>query len=369
MARRDFLFVGCLNRRLPYFRTANGRGIAVFAFDPGSGGCRPVAAAEGIANPSYLSFDPRRCCLYATSEIAGADEGTVTAYRFDPVGGNLDQINSRPTLGGITAHCSLSQDGRFLLVANYGNGPADKRPGQAIAVFPIRGDGGLDAPSGSIRHLGSGPNAARQERPHAHCAVASPDDRLAVVADLGIDAVLCHRLAPDGSLMPDPDPLRLKPGAGPRSIAFHPALPFAYVINELDSTIAALGYDGAEGRFRLIQTVPTLPAGESVTNYPADLQFGKDGRFLYGSNRGHDSIVIHSVDAATGRLALIGHCPSGGRTPRSLAIDPTGRWLLAANQNLDCIAIFQIDTQRGTLSDTGRRIEIGTPMCVKLGTA
>ena len=364
---QTFLFVGCLNRRLPPFPTANGKGIAVVAFDPDTGDGRVLSISGGIDNPTYLTFDARRSCLYAGSEVAKWNEGTVTAYRFDPVIGRLRYINKQPTLGSIAAHNSLSSNGRFLLVANYAEGPVDQLPGQAVAIFRIRDDGGLAPACGSVAHQGSGPNEARQERPHAHCAVSSPDGRVVVVADLGIDAVLCHRLAADGSLAPDPAPLHLPPGSGPRQIAFHPSQTFACVINELSSTISTLGFDGSG--FRLIDTVPTLPASIEVENYPADLQFSRDGRFLYASNRGHDSIATYAVDAATGRLTFIGHCRCGGKTPRSLAIDPSGRWLLAANQNSDNVALFTIDADNGTLKDTGRRLEIGTPMCVKFGVA
>jgi 6-phosphogluconolactonase len=365
MAARTFLIIGTLNRPMPYCQSPRGKGIALFGFDPGTGDNRPISITEGIDNPTYLTFDARRSCVYANSEVAAGNEGTVTAYRFDPLGGRLLSINKQSTLGGTAAHNSLSRDGRFLLVANYGDGPAEEPPGQAVAVFPVRADGGLGAPCGSIAHQGTGPNKARQERPHAHCAIASPDGRFVIVADLGIDALLCHRLQADGSLAPDPDPFRLPPGSGPRHVAFHPSRRFACVTNELNSTICALGYDTGAGRFSLIGTVPTLPPAATGENYPADLHFSPDGRFLYGSNRGHDSIAIYAVDAATGRLTLIGHQPCGGRTPRNFAIDPAGRWLLVANQNSDSVAVFEIDRQSGALADSGRKLEVGTPMCVK----
>lgn len=256
-----FLFVGSLNRRLPYFPTANGRGIAVYAFDASSGECRPLSITEGIDNPSYLSVDPRRSCLYATSEVAGQEQGTVAAFRFDPVSGCLHYINQQPTLGSVAAHNSLSRDGRFLLVANYGEGPVHEQPDQSVAIFPIRADGGLDPASSSIAHQGRGPDSVRQERPHAHSAVSSPDGRRVVVADLGIDAVLCHRLATNGSLGSDPEPFRLPPGSGPRQIVFHPSERLAYVINELNSTITALRFE--DGRLYLIEMVSTVPAAFS----------------------------------------------------------------------------------------------------------
>ena len=363
MAGAAFLFVGSLNRRLPSFPTANGRGIAVYAFDAGSGECRPLLLTEDIDNPSYLSVDPRRSCLYATSEVPGHGQGTVAAFRFDPVGGRLRYVSQQPTLGSIAAHNSLSHDGRFLLVANYGEGSVDERLDQSVAIFPIRADGGLDPACSSIAHQGRGPDSIRQERPHAHCAISSPDGRTVLVADLGIDAVLCHGLSANGSLTRDREPFRLTPGCGPRQIVCHPARPFVYVINELNSTIAALRFES--GRLRLIETVSTIPETFRGENHSADLQVGPDGRFLYGSNRGHDSIVAYVIDAETGRLTRVGHYPSGGKTPRSFAIDPTGQWLLAANQNSDAVAVFRVDPVSGTLSDTGCRLGVGTPMCLK----
>jgi 6-phosphogluconolactonase len=368
MAGRTFLFIGCLNRRLPYFPSANGKGIAVFAFDPETGDGQPVSLTEGIDNPAYLSFDPRRSCLYANSEVSGWNEGTATAYRFDPASGRLRYINEQPTLGATAAYNSLSRDGRFLLVANYGDEPADALPGKAAAVFQVRRDGGLAPACGSIAHQGSGPNKERQERPHAHCIIPAPDGERVIVADLGIDAVLRHRLGSDGSLNPDPEPLRLPPGSGPRHIALHPSQRFAYVINELNSTICVLAFEGQDG-FRMVEVVPTVPSNTGAENYPADLYVSRDGRFLYASNRGHDSIVTYSIDDVTGRLTLIGHQPCGGKTPRSFAIDVTGQWLLVANQNSDSVAVFGIDPQSGGLSDTGRRLETGTPMCVKFAGA
>lgn len=361
MADKMFLFVGSLTHAAPYFPDARGQGISVFAFNPDTGESRQASLTDGIDNPTYLSFDPRRSCVYANSEVSA---GMVTAYRFDPASGRLNPINVRSTLGSTPAHNSLSRDGRFLLVANYEDEPADAPPGQSIAVFPVRDDGGIGAPCGSSIHRGSGPNKARQDRPHAHCAVASPDDRFAIVADLGTDALVAHRLGADGALSAVSGPFHLPPGAGPRHFVFHPTHPYGYAINELNSTICALGYDGA-GHFSPIETVPTVPATVSEANYPADLHLAPDGRFLYGSNRGHDSIVIYALDDATGRLALVGHQPCGGKMPRNFAIDPLGRWLLVANQGSDSIAVFRIDPQSASLTDSGRRLEVGTPMCVK----
>ena len=300
----------------------------------------------------------------------GWNEGLVTAYRLDPATGTLSYINQQPTLGSITAYASLDRTGKFLLIANYSvyPDPHDNRPDQVVAVMPLRDDGGIGAPVASRAHPGRGPNAQRQERSHAHCIQATPDNRRVVVADLGLDKLVVYRLdAATGALAPDEAAsFALLPGAGPRHFAFHPSARFVYVINELDSTIAALSFDQETGSFQLLHAVRALPMGYRGESHCADLHVSPDGRFLYGSNRGHDSIVIHAIDQASGRLTLVGHQSSLGQTPRNFAIHPSGRYLLAANQNSDAIVVFRIEAATGALIDSGHRAAIGTPMCIKL---
>jgi 6-phosphogluconolactonase len=366
MPNKTLAFVGCLNRGTPYFQGARGTGIAVFAFDDETGALTFLGETAGVDNPTYLTLDVERGRLYATSEVAGWNEGIVTAYRIDPEHGTLTYLNKQPTLGSIAAHASIDHSGRNLLVADYTMGQPDDLPGQQVAVFPIRADGGLAPASSSHPHHGSGPNVARQEGPHAHCAVASPDNRFVFVCDLGIDQIVRYRLdAEAGRLTPDGG-TPTAAGAGPRHFVFHPNGRFAFVINELDSTITAYAYGAADGSFRAVETVPALPAGYAEESHCADIHLSVDGRFLYGSNRGHDSIVIHAVDPETGRLTLVGHTPTEGRTPRNFAISPSGQFLLAANQNGDNIVVFRIDPAAGTLAKVGET-GIGTPMCVKLG--
>jgi len=368
MVGRVFAFVGSLNRDAPYFQGARGKGIAVLEFDPESGRATPLSERDGVDNPTYLAVHPARRLIYATSEVFGWNEGTVSAYRFDEQTGQLTYLNKQPTLGSIAAHCSFDRTGRFLFVANYAIGDPAELPGQSVAVLPIREDGSLGAPVCSRAHRGTGPNSVRQERPHAHCVLASPDNRFVVVSDLGIDKLVVYRFdAGTGQLAPaEPPHLDLAPGAGPRHFVFHPSGRLAYCVNELDSTIAALGFEAATGRFVILQTVPSLPAGFHEESHCADLQMTPDGRFLYASNRGHDSLTIHAIDAANGSLALVGHQSTLGKTPRSFAIDPAGRFVLAANQNSDSVVILRIDPATGRLSETGERAAVGTPMCVKL---
>lgn len=364
-----YLFVGCLNREAPYFQGARGKGIAVFAFDPETGAATAVTEATGVDNPTFLAVHPSNGCVYAISEVFGWAEGVVSAYRFDPAKGRLVYLNKQPTLGSIAAHASFDRSGRYLFVANYAIGDPDELPGKSIAVFPVRADGGLDPAVASAAYTGSGPNAARQERPHAHCIFPTPDNRFVVVADLGTDRLIAHPFdAATGALSAGVES-RLPPGAGPRHFVFHPNGRLAFVINELDSTIAALSFDAATGRLTVVDTVSALPGVEGIESHCSSLQISPDGRFLYGANRGHDSIVIHAVDAATGRLAFVGFAPSGGRTPRDHMIDPSGRWLLACNQNSDVVTVFAVDQATGTLKDAGRPIAVGTPMCARLGAA
>ncbi|MQT11772.1 lactonase family protein [Segnochrobactrum spirostomi] len=359
-----FLFVGTLNRSAPYFQAANGIGLAVYRFDEETGDAEQIDVAADVDNPTFLAVDPIRSVIYATSEVFGWKEGVVSAYRFDPATGRLAYLNKQAALGSITAYCSLTADGRHLLVANYAMGGGG--PDRSVAVFPIRDDGGLDPCVSAARHEGSGPNAERQERSHAHCAVESPDGRDILAADLGLDRLVSYSLAADGALLPGRESLSLAPGSGPRHLVFHPSGRFVFAINELDSTIVSIARSAETGALRLVATVPAVPEAARGHNHCSELRLSADGRFLYGANRGDDTIVAYAVDPETGALALIGHAPCGGATPRHFTLSPAGRWLLVANQNADAVALLNRDAADGTLSDSGRRIAIGTPMCVQV---
>lgn len=367
MAGRTFVVVGSLNRDAPYFQGARGKGITVLAFDTATGALTKLSEKPGVDNPTFLSVHEGNGCVYATSEVFGWNEGTISAYKLDPATGKLAYINKQSSLGSIIAHNSFDRTGKFLLAANYSvyAEPEDSQPDQAVVVMPIRADGGLGAPVSSRAHSGTGPNAARQERSHAHCVLVSPDNKHAIVNDLGIDQVVVYRFdANTGALTPTGTSFKMPPGAGPRHFAFHPSGKFAYVINELASTVAALAFDASKGAFTLLHDLPALPAGYGEESHCADLHATPDGRFLYGSNRGHDSLAIYAIDQATGRLSLVGHQSTLGKTPRNFAIDPAGQFIIVANQNSDTLVVFRIGSD-GRLSDTGQRADIGTPMCVK----
>ena len=360
----EFLvFVGSLNREAPYFQGARGVGLSVFRFDDETLEATKLAETGEIDNPTFLSVDTDGSFVYANSEVSAWREGVVTAYRFDRRDATLAYINKQPALGSITAHNFITRDGSKLLVANYGMGEGG--PDRSVVAFGIRDDGGLTSPLASVAHKGAGPNPDRQERAHAHSVTETVGGGVAVVADLGIDRLVSYRIGPDGTL----DRLAetaLPPGAGPRHVALHPDGRYLFVMNELDSTVASLSLDGTSGALALIDVKPAVPAEAREHNYCADIQISPDGRFLYGSNRGHDSVAVFSIDQESGKLASEGFTPCGGATPRNLCLTPTGRHLFSANQNADRISIFSRDAQTGRLVDTGRAIEIGTPMCVKI---
>ncbi|RWP21792.1 MAG: lactonase family protein [Mesorhizobium sp.] len=357
------VFVGSLNREAPYFQGARGVGIGVYSFDEETLETRKLAETGDVDNPTFLSVTPGGSDVYANSEVFTWREGVVSAYRFDRQTGTLSYINKQPTLGSITAHNTVTRDGTKLLVANYGMGEGG--PDRSLVVYGLRDDGGLTAPLSSVAHSGTGPDAARQERPHAHSVTETIAGGVTMVADLGIDRLVSYRIGPDGGLTRLAESA-LAPGAGPRHVALHPGGRFAFVMNELDSTVVSLALDEASGRLTEIDTKPAVPAAARDGNHCADIQISPDGRFLYGSNRGHDSVVVFSVDQQTGTLALVDHAPCGGATPRNLALTPSGRHLFSANQNADRTSILARDAATGRLTDTGRFIDIGTPMCVKI---
>lgn len=361
MAKDLLLFIGTLNREAPYFQGARGNGLNVYAFDEDNLQAVPLAEFGGIDNPTYLSVSPDGTRIYANSEIFGWAEGVVSALAFDRAAGRILPLNMQTTLGSIPAHNAISRDGRRLFLVNYTIG--DSGPDQSLVIFGLRPDGSLSPVKSSAAHRGHGPNAARQERAHAH-SVTEVADNLVIVADLGTDQLVTYRIVKDGT----PERVAVTataPGAGPRHLALHPNGRFVFVMNELDSTVTAHDFDPETGRLTPIDSQPAVPEEVRDSNHCSDIQISPDGRFLYGGNRGHDSIAIFAVDQETGRLTPLGHAPCGGATPRNLALTPSGRHLLSANQNADRVSILRRDAVTGLLEDTGVSIAIGTPMCLK----
>lgn len=330
-------------------------GIYRCTFDDETGALEVRGVTGLIENPSFLAAHPSGRYLYAvseTTEFEGQPGGGIYAYAVNREG-RLAPLNRQPSQGGAPCYVSVTPDGNYVLVANYLGGN--------VALFPVEADGRLDEASDVAQHEGSGPNESRQDGPHAHCVVVGPSGDRAFAADLGIDRVVGYRIDA-GELVPA-GTASVAPGAGPRHVTFHPDGRRAYVINELDSTITTFSY--ADGTLQTGQTVGTLPDGFDGANTTADIHVSADGRFLYGSNRGHDSIVVFSIHPENGTLSYVQHVSTGGRTPRNFALDPTGRYLLAANQNSDTVVVFSIDVGSGRLTRTGQVLHVPSPVCVR----
>ena len=330
-------------------------GIPVYRLDLSTGALTPVSTATGVTNPSYVTLHPRRQLLYAVNEL---DEGGVSAFSLDPATGTLTFLNRQASHGSAPAFVSVDHEGHWVLVANYTSG--------SVAVLPIREDGSLDPASDVVQHEGHGVNPERQEGPHAHCIVPDPSNQFVLVADLGLDKIFIYRLDTEhGKLIPnDPPWTEMHPGSGPRHIAFHPSGGYAYVIHELDSSLTACTYDAARGVLRPIQRVSTLPDSFTGKNLGAAVRVAPSGRFVYGSNRGDDSIVVFAIDTATGTLSYVDRTSTQGQIPRDFNIDSSGTWLLAANQNSNTVVTFRVDQQTGKLSPAGQVAEVMTPVCV-----
>lgn len=349
--------------RLVYLGTyTKGRseGIYICRLDLSSGELRQIDVAKGVANPSFLAIDRRRQFLYAVNEVptfADKATGAVSSFSIDRKTGDLKFLNQQPSGGSGPCHLTLDATNRFLLVANYDAG--------SVAVLPIA-NGRLAAPVDIVQHQGSSVNADRQTGPHAHGVFLDQANRYLFVPDLGLDKIMIYRFdSRRGKLSANKEPsLPITPGAGPRHLAVHPNGRWAYVINELNSTITAFAYDATRGALKEEQTTSSLPADFSGQNSCAEIAVAPSGKFLYGSNRGHDSIVVFAIDPPAGRLRLVEHVATQGKTPRNFAIDPAGGFLLAANQNSDNVVTFRIDRLSGKLSPTGHVVEIPTPVCI-----
>ena len=340
-------------------------GIYLYRLDLGDGSLKHAGTTAGVSNPSYITVDRARRRLYAVNEVEefeGSPGGAVSAFEMEPTSGALRLLNRRRTMGGAPCYVSAADSGRFVLVANYVGGN--------VAVLPVSEDGSLGDAVDVVQFKGSGPNRERQEAPHAHCVLLDRANEHAYACDLGTDKVMAYRFdRRTGRLTPNEQPsVSLKPGAGPRHMTFHPNGRVAYVLNELDATVTAFKLDPARGTLKELETVATLPANFKVPNTSADIHVAPGGKFLYCSNRGHDSLAAFRIDPGTGRLTLVGHTPTGGKTPRNFAVDPTGAFLLAANQNSDTVVTFRIDPQTGALRATGHKAEVPSPVCLKLTT-
>ena len=340
------------------------KGIYAYRLELAKGRCAPLGLVAEVKSPSFLAVHPNRKYLYSVNEISdfdGRPTGGVSAFSIDAASGKLTLVNQQSSQGAGPCDLVVDPSGRSVLVANYGGG--------SIAALPIDSTGRLGPAAAAIQHHGSSVNPQRQKEPHAHSINVDPSDRFAMVADLGLDRVLVYRFDPATSqLVPnDPPSVAVAPGSGPRHFAFHPNGRNAYVINEILCTATAFAYDPAAGRLTELQTLSTLPAGvELRPEYStAEIQVHPSGKFVYGSNRGHDSITLFAVDEPRGTLRYVDNTSTQGKTPRGFGIDPSGQYLLAGNQDSHTITVFRIDPQSGRLTATGDQLEVGSPVCVK----
>jgi 6-phosphogluconolactonase len=330
-------------------------GIYLLRMDPRSGQLRSVGSVDAGPNPSFLALHPSGRLLYAVNEVK---RGAVSAFAIAGETGALTRLNQQPSEGSAPCYVSVDQSGRAVLVANYDSG--------SVGLLPLQTDGSLAAASSVVKHTGSGPVADRQGQPHAHCIMTDSSNHFVLAADLGADRVFVYRLDLDGkSLRPSEGGAAvMRAGAGPRHLAFHSTLPFVFVANELDSTVATLRFDAEGGVLTVLHTRSTLPAGWTRTNFPADIHVAPSGRTAYVSNRGHNSLAVFSV-AETGTLSLDQVISTEGDWPRNFSLDPTGRWLLVANQRSNSIVVFGRDEKTGKLTPTSQRIAVPSPVCLR----
>jgi 6-phosphogluconolactonase len=338
------------------------KGIYAYRFDADTAKPTSIGLVAGTTNPSFLAVHPNHRFLYAVNESGdykGQKSGAVTAFFIDHRTGKLTQLNQVASGGADPCYITVDKTGKFVLVANYTGG--------SISVFPVLADGRLGEASAFIQHSGHGTDPKRQEGPHAHSIDLSPDNRFAIVDDLGLDETLVYKFdSTKGSLsLNDPPFAKAAPGAGPRHFAFHPNGKFGYVLDEMGSTVSAFSYDGAGGVLHPLQTISSLPKGFTGHNDAAEIEVHPSGKFLYASNRGHDSIAVFAIDQEKGTLTPIEFVLTKGASPRNFAIDPTGKLILTENEKSDNIVLFRIDPQTGRLKPNGKVLDISQPVCVK----
>ena len=335
------------------------RNIEAFRLDLATGALTRLGLAAELGNPSFFAIAPNHKFLYAISEGGSAESSGINAFSINAATGKLTFLNRQPAGGSGPCHVGLDAAGKNVMIANYGSG--------SFAAFPLAENGEVRPMSAFIQDQGSSVNPARQEGPHAHCIVAGPGDKFVYGCDLGLDKVLIFKFDDEkGTLVAnDPPFVRTRPGAGPRHIAFHPNGHWAYLVNEMASTMTVFGYDGADGALREIQTLSTRLKDATGENTGAEVAVHPTGKFVYSSNRGDDNIAVFTCDPQNGRLTLIQGMATGGKIPRQFEIDPTGRYLLAANQASDNVVVFRIDESSGRLQATGSQARSDNPMCVR----
>ncbi len=362
MSKDYLVFVGTYTGRMGHV-DGKAEGIYTYRVDGQTGAMTKLSVATGIVNPSFVTLDPQGRYLYAVSEVideSGNSGGGVAAYAVDRQSGALTYLNTQSTGGAGPCYATVDATGKWVLTANYNSG--------SVIVHPIQADGSLGEASDFKQHAGSSVNPQRQEGPHAHSFVISPDNRFAYAPDLGMDKVVIYQLdTTNGKLTPGTQPwVQTEAGGGPRHFDLHPNRKFAYCNLEIGNKVVVFAYDEASGSLTEIQAISTLPEGFSGRSHTADLHIHPSGKFIYCSNRGHDSIAMYAIDESTGKLTFLGTESTQGETPRNFAIDPTGTLLLAANQNTSTVAAYTIDQNSGKLTPTGQVSDVPTPVCLKL---
>jgi len=360
MKNQIMLYVGTYKQQDPSVPKDATKGIYTYTLDPVTGHLAYHSEINDIDNPSFLAIDSQQRCLYAVNENLALEACLVHAYKIDPTSGRLGYLNQQLSQGSFPCFVTVDQTNQFVVVANYGSG--------SVALLPIGDNGHLHPASDFHQHTGFGENTERQEGPHAHSAVMDPTNRYVFVADLGIDKIMSYQLDIEGKqLVPNETPyLDLPRGSGPRHLVFHQNGRFAYVINELNSTITALAYDEANGMFTIIHTISTLPEDFKGESQCAEICIAPSGNFLYGSNRGHDSLAIFAIDEDTGGVSTVGYQSTNGKTPRNFSIDPSGTFLLVANQDSNNIVTFRINPNTGTLQFIDKKSNIPKPVCLRM---
>jgi 6-phosphogluconolactonase len=351
-----FVYVGTYT-----VESSTSKGIYAYRFDPDGAKLTSIGLAAPTINPSFLAVHPNHQFLYAVNEVGnynGQKSGAVSAFSIDHASGKLTLLNQVASGGADPCYITVDRTGKYVLVANYTGG--------SIAAFPISADGRLGEASAFIQHTGHGTNPQRQEGPHAHSIDLSEDNRFAIVDDLGLDQTLVYKFDSSKGLLTGNDPAFAKaaPGAGPRHFVFRPDGKFGYVINEMGSTVSVFGYDTA-GVLHPLQTISTIPQTFTALDESAEIAVHPSGRFLYASNRGHDSIAVFAIDPSQGTLTLAEYAPTKGQSPRNFAVDPSGTLIFAANEKSDNLVLFRINPKTGRLTPTGKVLDISQPVCVK----
>jgi 6-phosphogluconolactonase len=353
-ARQPLVFISA-------FAAGDDGAIHAFSLDLTTGRLEPVDRTTEVEHPFFLAISPDQRFLYSihARRFGSQEDEHVAAFEILGRTGRLKLLNRQSARGSAACYLDVDATGRTVLVANYATG--------SVAALPVREDGSLGEVSSFFQHVGSSIDPARQKGPHAHCFAVSPDNRFALAADLGLDQILSYRLdASTATLEPSPQPfVRTPPGAGPRHLAFAPNGKRVYVIHELSNSITLFDYDPPTGMLIERQTVPTLPPEFEGTSYCADLKITADGRFLYGTNRGHDSIVAYRI-GQDGQLTLIAIEPSLGQGPQNLAIAPGDGLLLCANMPGNQVVVFRIDSETGRLTPAGPPVPITRPSCIRI---